>query len=190
MRNNTNISPLSSRWLLLSCLGYVFLLSTLSNASGRTVADENSKTLYPVITSLTNPALSLVKTEDIAEHIELQEEPKTEGNEPEKQEDKVTTGKFLRKSIRPSSTNKGTPALVLVSKDGSIEHAQSTGESETETSNTQVQEEEEYDYESFHSKFDIPAPALRATLMTTMKISPQEQKEMPIDIENHHLEDC
>jgi hypothetical protein len=118
------------------------------------------------------------------------EEPKTEGNGTDKEEDKVSSGKFLRKSIRSSSTNKGTPVLAIVHEDDNRDHDESSGESKTETSNTQVQEDEEYDYESFHSKFDIPAPALRATLMASVKISSPEQMEMPIDSENHHLQDC
>eukprot|EP00804_Cyclotella_cryptica_P004814 CCRYP_004895-RA/>CCRYP_004895-RA protein AED:0.28 eAED:0.28 QI:0/-1/0/1/-1/1/1/0/182 len=181
MRNSTNVSPLSSRWFLFSCLGCIFLLSALINVSGAIETEETSMEfptipLRPTLTDQGNPVLAIVETDGVSNN----DEPETEANDMEKQMDKTIRTTFLRNPIRP---------LVNDGKDDMGNHAKSAGESRTGREETETQEDEEYDYESFHSKFDIPAPALRATLMATVKISLPEQEEKPIDSKDHHVDD-
>ena len=85
--------------------------------------------------------------------------------------------KFLRGHQTPSTNYQDyTTSLVLDHKDEASNSRKLSEVNRTQTNETATEDEEEYDYETFHSRHNIPVPAVRASLMGLMRLGTSQQQ--------------
>lgn len=85
--------------------------------------------------------------------------------------------KFLRgHQILSTNYQDYTTSLVLDQKEDASNYTRLTEVTRTQTNETATDDEEEYDYETFHSRLNIPVPAVRANLIGLMRLGTSQQQ--------------
>lgn len=85
--------------------------------------------------------------------------------------------KFLRgHQILSTNYQDYTTSFVLDQKEDTSNYTRLTEVTRTQTNETATDDEEEYDYETFHSRLNIPVPAVRANLMGLMRLGTSQQQ--------------
>ncbi|KAL7517558.1 hypothetical protein ACHAWX_002474 [Stephanocyclus meneghinianus] len=183
--SSLHLPLLSPRWFLLASSSFLLLLSSTKNAAGARLPDADDVRR----TFLRNPINAQTSNnqndDDASSNTSQDEASALERLLVEPSSPKMETNESDTEGVE--YMGQSNAALSAVKQVDALSHRRLLFEPspyEAETDDSEIlQVGEEYDYETYHSRLDIPLPAMGASLMGVMKSGIDEE----IDVTESHI---